>query len=118
MTNDQYLNTSKTECLQAAKQCHNSAADHYQVAESAASFQKFGIANSLMILSVEESIKLMLFGARFFNVEVPFDVAPYFKIHAEKHKQAAEIQPLLNKVWHFKDLFANILRDRKSDYET
>jgi AbiV family abortive infection protein len=118
MKNSEFHSQPKDELLDAAKECQKSAQSLFETAEDAALKKRYGIANSLMILSAEECIKSAILLAGYFNVTLPLDVEPFFKDHKTKHDQAAEIQPVINFVWTIREVYINILRDRKSSYGT
>jgi len=114
MTTDEFNSTSKEYLLLGAKETYRNASSHYLFAEQASSLGHFGIANSLLILSVEECIKSIILTAGYFNIEVPFEIKPFFSDHKTKHGQAAELQPLLNELWKIKDLLIAIFKNRES----
>lgn len=118
MKDAQFRSCSKEVLLEGAKISFANAQSHFRVAESAALIEEFGIANSLLILSVEECVKSMILTAGFLGIEIPFNVAPFFKDHKTKHGQAAEIQPLLNDVWKLKDVFIDFLKNKRSVFDT
>ncbi len=114
MENELFKSISKDKLYIGAQETYNNALAHYNVAQLASQNNHFGIANSLLILSVEECIKCMLLLAGYFNITIPFNVEPFFYDHKRKHKEAAEIQPIIEKLWKFKNLFVDIFRKRKS----
>jgi AbiV family abortive infection protein len=118
MKNAEFLACSKEELLVAAKASQRSAEGHFSVAKNAASIKQFGIANSLLILAVEECVKSAILTAGYFSINLPFDIEPYFKDHKTKHAQAAEIQPVINFIWKIKEAFTDTLENRKSAYGT
>lgn len=118
MKDAQFRSCSKEVLLEGAKISFANAQSHFRVAESAASIEEFGIANSLLILSVEECVKSMILTAGFLGIDIQFDVSPFFKDHKTKHGQAAEIQPLLNEVWKLKDIFIDFLKNKRSVFDT
>lgn len=118
MKDTDFYQCSKEDLLIAAKESQNSAQSLFETAKNAASNHRFGLANSLVILSVEECIKSAILLAGYFSIKLEFDVEPYFKDHKAKHDQAAEIQPLINIVCKIRDVYSDILKNRQSAHGT
>lgn len=114
----EFHSMSKEDLLVAAKEAQKSGQSHFNVAENAATMKHYGIANSLLILAVEECIKSAILTAGFFSVKLPFEIDEFFKDHRTKHIQAAEIQPLVNFISSAREVYIDILRNRKSVFGT
>jgi AbiV family abortive infection protein len=116
MTTEDFNKIPKEDLLIAAKETEKNARSLFNVAQNTASSKGFGIANSLMILAAEECVKSAILTAGYFNVELPFDIKPFFSDHKTKHSQAAEIQPAVNFIWGIRDAYVKALKNRKSNY--
>lgn len=70
------------------KHCCESAEAHVNCADAMEKTKLYGLANSHLILGVEEAIKGLLILNRLLRVDIPIkSIEPYFKYHQEKHKQ-------------------------------
>lgn len=118
MTNEEFSNCPKARLLVGAQASYENALALYKVANNAATANEFGVGNSLLILSIEECIKSMILTAGYFNINLPFDIKPYFSDHKKKHLQANEIQPVITALNHVRRVFIDILRNRKSPQGT
>lgn len=114
MTTEEFQSLSKQELLNGARAAIKQARALYTTAQNAATAQNYGVANSLMILSVEETIKTMILLAGFLNVKLEFDIRPFFSNHKFKHFQAAEMQPMINAIWKIRSLFIDIVKGKGS----
>lgn len=114
MTTAEFNSLPKTELLKGARQAIKQAKALYNSAQTGATSGNYGIANSLMILSVEETIKCMILLAGYFNIPLKFEIKPFFSLHWVKHDQAAEIQPMIQAIWKVRDLFVNLLKGKGS----
>lgn len=86
---DKTFNTLTDQQLyEGFKHCCESAEAHVSCAETMEKAKHFGLANSHLILGVEEAIKGLLILNRLLRVDIPIkSIEPYFKYHQEKHKQ-------------------------------
>lgn len=112
MTTEEFNKLSKPDSLNGAREAIRQAKALHQLARNAADSQNYGIANSLMILSVEESIKSMILLAGYFSITLTFEIKPFFSIHSAKHDQASGIQPMINLVWKVRNLFVFAFKKR------
>lgn len=113
MTNDEFLTAKKETLLHGAKYCLANANAHFECAQESGKIRHYGIANSLLILSVEECIKCAALLSGYLNVKIPFAIEPIFYKHRDKHKQAAEVQPLMEEIFLIKSIVQTILEKRK-----
>lgn len=114
MNDNEFKNASKETLLEGAKLCVSNANNLFESALKISELKNYGIANSLLILSVEECIKAYILTAGFFGVELPFDIKPFFTNHKTKHQQAAEIQPIINMMFEVKDMIDSLLAQKGS----
>jgi AbiV family abortive infection protein len=114
MTNEEFGALTKDTQLEGSKLCFKNAKVHFECANKVADAGHFGIANSLLILAAEESIKGMILAAVYFNVSLPFEIDLFFRLHKVKHQQAEEMQPFLGDMQLLSEALAGILEQRAS----
>ncbi len=85
MNTQEFNLLSKGRLLSGFKLCHKNADTHFKTAISAADKSYYGIANSHLILAVEECIKATYFLQKIFSPEKKINVGQIFFSHTEKH---------------------------------
>jgi len=113
MTTQEFNSAKKETLLEGAKLCYENAKVHQITSERAAAVEHYGVANSHLILGVEECVKSLILMAGYFNLALPGPIEPYFSDHAKRHKEARQIQPFLEKLVKFSEVLKSIF-SRKS----
>jgi len=117
MTTQEFNSAKKETLLEGAKHCYENAKVHKMISEHAATIGHYGVANSHLILGVEECIKSFILMAGYFSVALPGPIELYFNDHAKRHKEARQIQPFLDKLVKFSEVLKSIFsRKTQSKY--
>ncbi|WP_299568457.1 AbiV family abortive infection protein [uncultured Pedobacter sp.] len=92
MKDEAYQKLTRTETYEGLMNCWRSAKEHRECARLMAERGSYGIANSHLILGVEEAVKAMIFLRKVFGVPLEFDsIEPFFKWHLHKHAKGHEL---------------------------
>ncbi|MBL7857252.1 MAG: AbiV family abortive infection protein [Cyclobacteriaceae bacterium] len=77
---------------QGIRDCFENANSLYTSAQKIADADKrYGTANSLLVLSGEECVKGYVLLAVYFDIQLEFEIEPYFRKHSTKHITGKEV---------------------------
>lgn len=99
-------------CVSLQRIWTNNAKSLFENAKQISANKSFGIATSLLILSVEEVVKGMVSMSGYFNIDVPFDTAPIFRQHRDKHIRAADMQSFMRNISMKMTMEVDILNEK------
>lgn len=95
---DQFMDDSIFEKLtpeelyEGLVQCKQNAEAHRTCARAMADRELYGLANSHLILGVEEAIKAMILLNKYLKTPLPIEsIKPYFRNHPKKHAQGLKM---------------------------
>ncbi len=108
-----FKTATKEVLLAGVKACVKNGNSLYIQGKSMGSIKKYGLACSLLVLSVEEYVKCVILTAGFFNVKTDTDISLFFRDHKTKHRHAAEMQSLLNSIHNVLDSFKKMIKESK-----
>lgn len=99
MTDIAFDSLSKEQLLDGFIHCRKSADIHFHTSSLVASKGYYGMANSHLILGVEEGVKAFLILSSYLNIDSGIDsIEPYFKYHTKKLIEGKKIASLYNKI--------------------
>jgi AbiV family abortive infection protein len=89
---------SELELIHGCKSCVTNAKSHYESALKIAEIGHYGIASSLLILSVEETIKGLVFMHKLMGMGTPDKVERFFSQHESRHHMARDLYDLIKNI--------------------
>lgn len=117
MNDDLFYKLTKEQLFNGANLSVANGEAHLMCAEEMAKLNQFGLANSHLILGVEEFIKATLLFAAFLNIKIDDKIRPYFGDHKAKHK-AGELMDIpyqkVSSIINLIELFTNASKKKFS----
>jgi AbiV family abortive infection protein len=89
--NQRYYRINKLEIFKGIQMSAENASDQFALALQSAETKRKGLANSLLVLAAEESIKCFILLAVYFDIQVEFEMNPIFSKHSLKHVRGKEL---------------------------
>lgn len=112
--NQRYYGINKLEIFKGIQMCRENASDQFTLALQSAETKNKGLANSLLVLAAEESIKCFVLLAVYFDIQVEFEIKPIFSKHSLKHVRGKELN---NFVRSLSIIFGLLSTERKEKGE-
>ena len=118
MKNEDLYSLSTENLIVGIKETYKNAYELYTSGIRLSSEQRYGVANSLLILAVEECIKCVVLVAIFCNVKLPpeIDISRLLASHKNKHREGKQMQSFINAIYRIKDAITIFLNDEKSPF--
>lgn len=114
MSEVEFNTAPRKSLLEGAKLVYKNAACHYDAAHTLAANEKYGLANALLILGMEECIKSMALTAGFCGVKLPRPIESFFASHKTKLGEAEKIQPFAADMINLFHILNPLIEHRKS----
>lgn len=89
---------SEEELIKGCNSCAINANAHYESALRVAEIEHYGIASSLLILSVEEAIKGLIFMSKLMGMDTPDKVERFFSKHESRHQAARDLYEFIKNI--------------------
>jgi AbiV family abortive infection protein len=118
MKNEDLYSISKENLIVGIKETYKNAYELYTSGIRLSFEQRYGVANSLLILSVEECIKCLVLVAIFCNVQLPpeIDINRLLASHKNKHREGKKMQSYIKAIYRIKDAISIFLNNEKSPF--
>ncbi|MCD9019144.1 AbiV family abortive infection protein [Parachryseolinea silvisoli] len=113
MTDSEFNTAPRKLLLEGAKLVYKNALCHYDSAQALAANGKYGTANALLILGMEECVKSMALTAGFCGVKLPSSIELFFTSHKVKLGEAEKIQPFAQDMINLLHILNPLMERRK-----